>query len=59
LNAERRPRRARAEQQPADAQQAERLAVRHRVADERRRDDEQVEPRLRQRDESRARREPP
>ena len=40
-----------AEQQPGDADDAERLAVRHRVADERRRDDQQVEPRLRQGDE--------
>ena len=40
-----------AEQQPGDAQEPERVAVGHRVADQRGRDDQQVQPRLRQRDE--------
>ena len=40
-----------AQEQPADAQHAERFPVRHRVAGERRRDHQQVQPRFRQRDE--------
>ena len=48
-----------AEQETEHPPEAERIAVGHRVADERRGHDEQVEPRLRQRDEiPRARAEP-